>query len=138
MRKASLVVFGIAAAMLAGGAAAQEAAPQRLVVPSSDPQWVRVSGDEEVIGYVDRRSIRNGNGQVTFVGRIEYAQPDEDGIKMLVHSGVLDCAARTYRIVAFDALDSSGNLIASHRAEDPAAPINEGSPNAALVQEFCR
>ena len=100
-------------------------------------EWVRVNGDERVTAYVDRRSIRRNGDLVRFDGLIEYFEPDEDGVKQLVHSGELSCARRDYRIIGFEVLDSAGTVIASHSSEDPPTPINEDSPNAALHAEFC-
>ena len=119
--------------------ALQPAPSARLVPTSADPDWVEVRGDENVRAYVDRRSIRTGDGRVRYVGRIVYARATEDGVLQLVHSGEIDCARNEYRIVAFDALGAGGGLIASHRmpTDRPAERINAGSPNESLAREYC-
>ena len=124
-------LFAFAAAVALSGAAG---AYQQ----GTGPEWVRVNGDERVTAYVDRRSIRTGNGSVRFNGRIVYAEPDEEGIKELLHSGEINCARRDYRIIHFDAVDAAGNVVATHVSDDPATAINDGSPNAALHAEYCR
>lgn len=113
------------------------AAGPALAQQPAQREWVRVNGDERVTAYVDRRSIRRNGDLVRFDGLIEYFEPDEDGVKQLVHSGELSCARRDYRIIGFEALDSAGTVIATHSSEDPPTPINEDSPNAALHAEFC-
>ena len=106
--------------------------------PTAAPDWVRVNGDERVTAYVDRRSIRRTGDMVRFDGRIVYVEPDEEGVKELLHSGEISCARRDYRILGFRALDAAGTVIATHVSEDPATAINEGSPNATLHAEQCR
>ena len=106
--------------------------------PAAARDWVRVNGDDQVTAYVDRRSIRRTGDMVRFDGRIVYVEPDEEGVKELLHSGEISCARRDYRIIGFEALDASGNVIATHVSEDPATAINEGSPNATIHAEQCR
>ena len=120
----------VAVAVLAfpSGAAAQQPTAR---------EWVRVNGDDRVTAYVDRRSIRRNGDMVRFDGRIVYVQPDEEGVKELLHSGEISCARRDYRIIGFEALNEAGTVIATHVSEDPATAINDGSPNAALHAEFC-
>lgn len=119
----ALVLFGAAGAGLA-----QQPAPR---------DWVRVNGDERVTAYVDRSSIRRNGDLVRFDGRIVYVEPDEEGVKELLHSGEISCSRRDYRIIGFDALDASGTVIATHVSDDPPTPINDDSPNAALHAERC-
>ena len=124
------LAFG--AALLLVGAAGSGVAQQ-----PGQREWVRVNGDERVTAYVDRRSIRRTGDMVRFDGRIVYVEPDEEGVKELLHSGEISCSRRDYRIVGFEALDASGRTIATHVSEEPATAINDGSPNAALHAEYC-
>lgn len=124
------LAFGVALLLVgtAGSGLAQEPAQR---------EWVRVNGDDRVTAYVDRRSIRRTGDMVRFEGRIVYVEPDEEGVKELLHSGEISCSRRDYRIIGFEAINAAGTVIATHVSEDPATAINEGSPNAAMHAEYC-
>jgi hypothetical protein len=132
--------LALAAAALAAGTAAGQESSTRLVVPGPDPDWVEVNDNEDGRGSVDSRSIRRANGMVGYVGRIVYHAARDNGESELYHRGEIDRARRTYRIVAFDALAADGRLISAYANDEggmPPQPINEGSPNEALMRTHC-
>ena len=129
-RSGLALAAAMAIAGAAGAASGQPANAQR--------EWVRVNGDERVTAYVDRQSIRRTGDLVRFDGRIVYVEPDQQGVKELLHSGEISCSRRDYRIIGFDAIDASGRVIESHVSDDPASAINDSSPNATLHSEYCR
>ena len=134
---------GLALAALALGLAAPPVAAQPsglVAAPGPNPQWVEVNQTEDGRGYVDRGSVRHENGKVRFLGRILYIGENEHGLVEVFHLGEIDCAARTFRAVGFDAFGAAGRLIVSHintPEEGPAEPIGAGSPNEALHAEHC-
>lgn len=136
---AALGALSLAAA--ADRAPAQSPASGRVAVPAADADWLEVNRDDEATGYVDRRSLRLEAGRLRYVGRIVYAAPQEDGSVQIDHVGEIDCARRSYRLVAFDVLGTGGRVIGAFtpsEAEVPAEAINDGSPNARLHAEHCR
>lgn len=114
-------------------------APARLVAVSADPDWVEVSATEVGRGYLDRRSVRAADGRVRMVMRIVHAA-NRYGIVESFNTWEIDCAARTTRVVEFDALGEGEAIVVSHvnTLEDyPWEPIAEDSPVGALHRDHC-
>ena len=128
-------------AAVAEPAPAQSPASGRVAVPAVDADWVEVARQNRGTGYIDRRSVRFEAGMVRYTGRILYDAPQENGTVEINHVGEIDCARRTFRPVAFDALGSGGRVLGSFtpsETEVPAEAINPDSPNARLHAEHCR
>ena len=115
-------------------------APTRRVVPGPNPDWYVVNRTETGRGYVDRRSIRRESGSVYYIARIVLDTPDPDGTVEILHSGEIDCAGNTDRIVALDTFSADGRLLASmanDEGEIAAGPILAGSVVYDLHRDHC-
>lgn len=133
-------ISALLAALLLQAAPPAPAARSDPAVPSDLARWREVPANGDVRGFYDRASVRREGGLLFYSGRIVYRTPDKNGVIALNHDGEIDCARRTFRILAFTGHAPSGAVLFSHRvpADVPAEPIGRGSNNEALHAEFCR
>jgi len=134
-----MVFFALALAMAASAAdAGGQSATARVVIPAANPEWVQVNADDKGKAFVDRHSISVTNGVVRYQGRVVFDHADENGAVEIFHAQEINCAARTFRTMAFDVLAADGTIVASLSTPGDPVKANTDSPSGAILKEFCR
>ncbi len=134
-----MILFVLGLAALAAGEGSGQAAAKRVVVPSPNAEWKQVYAADGRRAFIDSHNISSTNGLVRYVGRLVFDQPAENGgAAEIVHLGEINCAAHTYRTLAFDMLGPNGALISSKTTPGEQNPIGANSPNDDLSKQYCR
>ncbi len=130
------LIPAFAALALATSASAHES--ERVVPVGPNPQWEDIGTENGIAGAIDRATLRVQGGRILYVTRLRYLEP-RDGVAVIMHQGEIFCASGEFRTVAFDLLDTEGELVDSYVAPDSEAPvkINSGSRNDDLRIRYC-
>lgn len=134
-----MVLFALALAMAASvGDAGGRGPAARVVIPSPNPEWTQVNADDKGRAFVDRHSINVANGIVRYQGRVVFNHADENGAVEIFHAQEINCAAHTFRTMAFDVLAADGTIVTSLSTPGEPVKANTDSPSGAILKEFCR
>ena len=132
-----LLALGVAALVAVEGSG--QGAATRMVPSPPNPEWMEVGDTDGGRGFIDKRSVSLANGLVNYVGRILINRPaDYGGAIEIVHRGEINCAAHTYRTLAYDTLGPNGAVLYSRTTPDEPRTIGANSPNDDLYKQYCR
>jgi hypothetical protein len=134
-----MILFAFGLAALAAGEGSGQVAAKRVVMPSPNAEWKQVYANDGRRAFVDSHNISLANGLVRYVGRLVFDRPVDNGCTTeIVHLGEINCAAHSYRTIAFDMLGPNGALISSKDTPGEESPIGANSPNDDLYKQYCR
>src|SRR5262245_44921550 len=133
-----MAFFALALAMVAtAGDATGQNANGRTVTIGPNPEWTQLLTDEKGRLFMDSRSVNSANGLVRYVGRIVFAQPDENGAVEIIHLQEVNCAGRTIRTMGFDVLRADGTIVVSRTDPADSIPVVPNSPGDTVYKKFC-
>ena len=116
------------------------AAAATLLLAATDPPgaWLPIGvSDSRLRIFVQRDSLRvYGDRRVA---RIRIGSPGTitGSIVLVYQDEAIDCRARSWRLVAFDARDADGRVVKRGAVDKPTLPVVAGTIGAAVVSAVC-
>jgi len=101
-------------------------------------QWEQFAEDVRAVYSVDPASIVRGGGPVSVRYRTELRATMSDGLRSLVMTVAIDCAARTMSVRRMEGHREDGSLIrASDLTGTAPVPIPDDASGRAFVRRVC-